>query len=568
MAFDASDFEAETKPFVSNKPINNPGGLRPVGKSTGFMGFPTTEAGRAALEADLAAKGKKGFKSVSDLIKVWAPKEDKNDTDAYIAAVTKHVGSDKIDLTDPATIKKVADAIQKQEGVVPLQEQKTVTGVGVPSVGGGRGGQGGPTAAQAAQRPDVPMTPEQQHIAESTQRVKDFAGATGAFLENIGRKASFGATDYANAAINAYTQDIPFDQARRDVAARNEALEKQYPVASTIGGITGDVTGGVLTGTGLTRLATLANRIANLGKVGAAAVDIGTQALGAGATSAAQEALTNPDATLESVGKAGAVGSIVAGAAGTGAKAFETGVDKFVTSRVAAKNKALKERIEKYNEWVPGENVRRAKIAKEAADEAMAVNKAKYTSWLKEMPESGPVSPPPQFVSARPTLTQAEPKNMAEVAWTTPKEYRETFNLFKQEPGIRLANEIPSTGQALWQGAKQDVVGTVKQALPWALGAGGAFGGYYLGGGEEGLGTIPTLGLAALGGVGALKAKVAANTAARFALMHPEVIDSTIKAGGQIAGSVLGREANPPELVTPDYSLTAQPFDTSDFEPE
>lgn len=111
---------------------NNFGNLRPVGASTGFQQFATPEAGLAALDADLAAKGRRGINNLTTLLNVYAPPSDKNDTQAYIADVGKRIGlgpQDTLDLTNPAVRHVVASAIMLHEkgGIKGLSQAQPAT---------------------------------------------------------------------------------------------------------------------------------------------------------------------------------------------------------------------------------------------------------------------------------------------------------------------------------------------------------------------------------------------------------------------------------------------------------
>jgi hypothetical protein len=88
----------------SNKPVNNPGNMRPVGGS-GFQKYATPEEGIAAADKNLKIYGEKhGINTLRGVISRWAPPSDNNDTETYINTVAKKVGIDpnqKIDLSDP-----------------------------------------------------------------------------------------------------------------------------------------------------------------------------------------------------------------------------------------------------------------------------------------------------------------------------------------------------------------------------------------------------------------------------------------------------------------------------------
>lgn len=83
---------------------NNPGNLRFVGQhgavqgEGGFAAFPSADAGRAALIAQIQLDASRGHDAagrrvvtVADLIHSWAPPSE-NDTAAYVASVTRQTG--------------------------------------------------------------------------------------------------------------------------------------------------------------------------------------------------------------------------------------------------------------------------------------------------------------------------------------------------------------------------------------------------------------------------------------------------------------------------------------------
>ena len=98
-------------------PVNNPGNLRPVGSSTGFQQFNTPEAGIAASDANLQAYGKKGINTLRGAISRWAPPSE-NDTEAYIADVSKRIGinpDQTIDLNNPVQRHLINSAMMLHE---------------------------------------------------------------------------------------------------------------------------------------------------------------------------------------------------------------------------------------------------------------------------------------------------------------------------------------------------------------------------------------------------------------------------------------------------------------------
>lgn len=108
---------------------HNPGNIRPlhdgiwVGQtgvdSHGFVVFDTIEHGMRALMRNLLSYyNNRGLKTVERIIERWAPPDDGNDTDAYIANVAKWLGvkpDDPLTMTDEVTLSNFAAAIAHQE---------------------------------------------------------------------------------------------------------------------------------------------------------------------------------------------------------------------------------------------------------------------------------------------------------------------------------------------------------------------------------------------------------------------------------------------------------------------
>lgn len=107
---------------------NNPGNIedgdfarsQPGYKGTDgrFAIFESPEAGIAAQSNLLRAYGNKGINTLSGIINRWAPAADNNNTNAYIAAVSKMTGIDPhqpLDMSDPNVRMKIATAIGKYE---------------------------------------------------------------------------------------------------------------------------------------------------------------------------------------------------------------------------------------------------------------------------------------------------------------------------------------------------------------------------------------------------------------------------------------------------------------------
>lgn len=156
---------------------NNPGNLRPVGSSTGFQQFNTMQEGMAALDANLQSYGQKGRDTIRKVISAWAPPSE-NDTEAYIATVSKRLGippDAQLDMNNPLTRQVLGSAIALHENgsrVLLAQNQ-------------GRGQQGG--------RSLVPPTP-----AESAQQREMAVGVAQEYRENL-KKSTKAAARQANA---------------------------------------------------------------------------------------------------------------------------------------------------------------------------------------------------------------------------------------------------------------------------------------------------------------------------------------------------------------------------------
>ena len=102
---------------------NNPFDMRPwktgQAQSGGFLKFDSMQAGvTGGFKNLLYAQDHHGRNTISKLITAYAPKKDHNDTDAYIASVSKMTGfgaDQKIDLHDPKVLRAVGIAILKNE---------------------------------------------------------------------------------------------------------------------------------------------------------------------------------------------------------------------------------------------------------------------------------------------------------------------------------------------------------------------------------------------------------------------------------------------------------------------
>ena len=106
---------------------HNVGNLRPTGfkyegqigvSPGGFAMFESREAGINALNHDIGVKLNRGLNTPEKFLNVYAPKSDKNDTEAYIQSVSKSLGikpNQEIPNTPEAKM-ILAQAITRQEG--------------------------------------------------------------------------------------------------------------------------------------------------------------------------------------------------------------------------------------------------------------------------------------------------------------------------------------------------------------------------------------------------------------------------------------------------------------------
>ena len=133
-------FLSGSEPKQANRPVNNPGNLRPVGASSGFQQFSSPEEGIAAANKNLEAYGKKGINTLRGVISRWAPPSE-NDTEAYIKNVSQKIGLNpdaQIDLSDPLQRHIISAAMFTHE-----QGPKNIF----------KGGQAKQPTQQAAQQP-------------------------------------------------------------------------------------------------------------------------------------------------------------------------------------------------------------------------------------------------------------------------------------------------------------------------------------------------------------------------------------------------------------------------------
>lgn len=174
---------------------NNPGNLRPVGKSSGFQQFNSPEEGFAALDRDLAAKGApgRGLNTLNKLMAVYAPEGDNNNPKQYAATVAQRLGitpDTPIDLNDPVQRRLIGAQIalfeQGSKNVFGQRQQPAQ-----PGEGPGMQGAAQPRPAAGGRSLVPPTEAEQkQSVAQAEQLQKDFSG-----MQQAGVKAAKRARD-------------------------------------------------------------------------------------------------------------------------------------------------------------------------------------------------------------------------------------------------------------------------------------------------------------------------------------------------------------------------------------
>lgn len=115
---------------------NNPGNLRSapnaVGNDGSFPIFSNPNDGLAAMSRQLQLYGGRGNDTPYGIIHTYAPSSE-NDSQAYINAVTKDTGfgaHEKLDLSDPATLKRLMTAmIRHENGSQPYSESDIDNGI-------------------------------------------------------------------------------------------------------------------------------------------------------------------------------------------------------------------------------------------------------------------------------------------------------------------------------------------------------------------------------------------------------------------------------------------------------
>lgn len=522
-------------PVQANRPINNPGNLRKPGSSSNFMAFPTIEAGRVALEQDLIAKGKRGPTTITQFLNTYSPNSE-NKTATLIDNMSKRLGigpNDKIDLSDPATRAKMADAVQVQEGYKPIPLPVASSSNAQANARLLRQGSTGLNSGTLPK--STPTTPEEVSKAKVASN-QDFLGAAGTFLNNTGRAVTSGLTDYPAAVVEMGVNKLTghggdkntFERNLADVRASNAADNKSHPIAALAGEVTGDLAQGVITGGG--SLPSVGKAIPQVGKIGQIVIGAGS--------SGVQKWTESPTTTLSDVGKSALIGGGIV----TGAQTLNKGVQlgqKFILNReTKAINKAGKELKDTAN----------AEIAATRAEQK-AADEAAQQKWLKDTPESGPALPQPQ-----PTLDQPIPGKFG----SSPAPQVEKFVPVTPD---QLSKDLQETGKLEpWQALKDAGIKTGKEvltAIPEAAAGylGGEWASQYL---PEAYKVDPDTGgvIGAMSAVGGMKAKAAVQALHHMALYHPSWLPSTINTFGQTIGHLAGGS---PEATKPNATYSMPP---------
>lgn len=120
----AMDSGLTAPPPSGAAPLNNPGNIRPIGATSGFMSYPTPQAGIQAIDKNLLTyQDVHGINTIAGVISRWAPPSE-NDTGRLILQASERTGyapDQPIDLHDPLVLANVRHAIidQEQGGPAP-----------------------------------------------------------------------------------------------------------------------------------------------------------------------------------------------------------------------------------------------------------------------------------------------------------------------------------------------------------------------------------------------------------------------------------------------------------------
>jgi len=114
----ASNVPASNGTTGGAAPVNNPGNLRPAGKTTGFQQFKSVDEGAWAAAKQLKLYyDRDKLDTIDKVISKWAPSSE-NNTSAYIADVQKRTGfklGQHINLDDPQTLAMLSSAMFQHE---------------------------------------------------------------------------------------------------------------------------------------------------------------------------------------------------------------------------------------------------------------------------------------------------------------------------------------------------------------------------------------------------------------------------------------------------------------------
>ena len=115
-----------------NTPINNPGNLRPPGASSGFMQYPTTDAGLRAMARQLQLyQSRDKLDTIQGIVSKYAPSTE-NDVRSYVGDVSRRTGfspDQHLDLSDRETLARLISAMTKHENSRSNYSPKTVVEV-------------------------------------------------------------------------------------------------------------------------------------------------------------------------------------------------------------------------------------------------------------------------------------------------------------------------------------------------------------------------------------------------------------------------------------------------------
>lgn len=99
-------------------PVNNPGNLRPPNQTTGFMQYPSEEAGLRGMARQLLLYSSRDkLDTVEAIVSKYAPKSE-NDTKAYVGDVSKKTGfapNQRLDLSNPEVLSRLIAAMVSNE---------------------------------------------------------------------------------------------------------------------------------------------------------------------------------------------------------------------------------------------------------------------------------------------------------------------------------------------------------------------------------------------------------------------------------------------------------------------